>query len=124
MTSWKRVLLILLVVLTILSLLLSACGPTDNSHGKPDSGKDKDKDKEKDKNKDKDQGDEIETDDSGNAGKIAICHKTGSAKNPYVLIHISNNAVKDGHASHAGDIIPAPEGGCPENSIVTDVPAK
>lgn len=42
--------------------------------------------------------------------KITICHKTGSAKHPYVVITISNDAIKDGHAKHDGDMIPAPEG--------------
>jgi hypothetical protein len=49
-------------------------------------------------------------------GKITICHATGSATNPYVLITISVNGL-NGHDGHDGDIIPAPEGGCPEEEV-------
>ena len=64
-------------------------------------------------------------DQDANGNKITICHKTGSAKNPYVQITVSENAIKDGHGhgKHDGDIIPAPEGGCPDVWIATDVPA-
>jgi predicted small secreted protein len=109
----KRVILITLIVLTILSLLLSACGPADNSHGVGKSAKDKHKDK--DKNTDRNNDREKNTDKSENAGKISICHKTGSAKNPYVQISVPDDALKDGHGSHEGDLIPAPAGGCPAN---------
>ncbi|WP_189073502.1 hypothetical protein [Deinococcus sedimenti] len=43
--------------------------------------------------------------------KINICHRTGSSTNPYNLISVSRSAL-DAHSGH-GDIIPAPEGGCP-----------
>jgi hypothetical protein len=46
------------------------------------------------------------------AGKITICHATSSIKNPYNEITVSVNGL-NGHGKHAGDIIPAPEGGCP-----------
>ena len=48
------------------------------------------------------------------AGKTTICHATGSTKNPYVTITISNNAIP-AHRRHQDgrDIIPAPAGGCP-----------
>jgi len=46
-------------------------------------------------------------------GKITICHKTGSASNPYVEITVSVNALKHGHTAAKGDIIPAPADGCP-----------
>lgn len=50
---------------------------------------------------------------SGNGnGTTAICHATGSKKNPYVLLTVNANGLK-GHSKHAGDIIPAPEEGCP-----------
>lgn len=42
--------------------------------------------------------------------KVQICHKTGSAVNPFVMIEISVNAV-DAHVAH-GDVVPAPAGGC------------
>ena len=48
------------------------------------------------------------------AGKTTICHSTGSAKNPYVTITISDNALPAHRRHHDGrDIIPAPAGGCP-----------
>jgi hypothetical protein len=46
-------------------------------------------------------------------GMITICHATGSAKNPYVLITVSINGL-NGHGKHTRDIIPAPAGGCPK----------
>jgi hypothetical protein len=49
--------------------------------------------------------------------KITICHATGSATNPYNLITVSVNGL-NGHGSHTGDIIPAPEGGCPSGPLV------
>jgi hypothetical protein len=91
MKIWNYIVLIAVVVITALSLLLSACGPIDNSNGNS--------------NKDKNKG--------GTADKITICHKTGSAKNPYVEISVSANAVTNGHGTHDGDLIPAPEDGCP-----------
>jgi uncharacterized surface protein with fasciclin (FAS1) repeats len=53
-------------------------------------------------------------DDDGaqdNGSKITICHRTSSAKNPYVMITVSQSAIP-AHQGH-GDIIPAPAGGCP-----------
>jgi hypothetical protein len=44
--------------------------------------------------------------------KITICHATNSKKNPYNEITISVSGL-NGHDKHAGDIIPAPAGGCP-----------
>lgn len=49
----------------------------------------------------------------GNDEKIAVCHKTGDPVNPYVELRLPQAAVRNGHGKHAGDIIPAPEGGCP-----------
>ena len=105
MKPCKHIVLIAVVAITILSLLLSACGPIDNSNG--NSNKNKDQDKGQDSKND--------TDESENtsAGKVTICHRTGSAKNPYVEITVSVNATSDGHGTHAGDLIPAPQGGCP-----------
>jgi hypothetical protein len=54
---------------------------------------------------------------------ITICHKTGSAQNPYVEITMSHNAAKNGHAKHRGDIIPAPIEGCPAMIVMTSTPA-
>ncbi len=52
----------------------------------------------------------------GNSGehKTTICHATGSASNPFVLITVDDNALKAHQAHQDGkDIIPAPAGGCP-----------
>jgi hypothetical protein len=119
MKSSTRTFLVVLIVITVLSLLLSACGPLDDQGGKSNNGKGNDKEN----NKDKDKGNGKDKDRNVNADKVTICHKTGSAKNPYVEISISNNAIKDGHGTHEGDLIPAPEGGCPE-TVAIDVPAK
>jgi hypothetical protein len=54
-----------------------------------------------------------------NVGKLTICHATGSATNPYNEITIDFNGL-NGHSNHTGDIIPAPESGCPS---VTPTPA-
>ena len=48
---------------------------------------------------------------SGNRGKIKICHRTHSWWNPYVKTTVSRKAA-DAHRRH-GDIVPAPGGGCP-----------
>ena len=55
---------------------------------------------------------------AGDNNKVSICHATGSESNPYVSITVSENAVNGngGHASHHGDLIPAPSGGCPGGS--------
>jgi hypothetical protein len=44
--------------------------------------------------------------------KITICHATSSKNNPYNEITVSVNGL-NGHNKHKGDIIPAPQGGCP-----------
>lgn len=44
---------------------------------------------------------------------VTICHATGSSTNPYVEISVDVNALKNGHTTAKGDIIPAPAGGCP-----------
>ncbi len=48
--------------------------------------------------------------------KISICHVTSSETNPYNEIRVSVNGL-NGHVTHEGDIIPAPEGGCPESLL-------
>lgn len=108
MKPWIRIFLLVVVILTILSLLLSACGPVEKSHGNQNKDKEKVKNEEHGKDRDKNNGDR-----NSNADKVLICHKTGSVKHPYVEISVPNDAIKDGHAKHAGDLIPAPEGGCP-----------
>jgi hypothetical protein len=64
-------------------------------------------------------------DDKGDhdSKKVTICHATGSEKNPYVVITISENAWlnghKDGHQNGA-DIYPVPAGGCDEKDHGND----
>jgi hypothetical protein len=49
-----------------------------------------------------------------NAGKVTLCHATGSETNPYVEITISANALA-AHQRHQDgrDLNPVPAGGCP-----------
>jgi hypothetical protein len=53
---------------------------------------------------------------------VTICHATGSATNPYVMVTISENAVA-AHRAHQGreDIIPATVGCVPPPPVPTDV---
>ena len=45
--------------------------------------------------------------------KVALCHATGSATNPFVLISVSVNATTgNGHGRHADDVIPVQDGSC------------
>src|SRR5215216_1801587 len=44
-------------------------------------------------------------------GRTAICHKTGSARRPYILIDAGENACVIAHASHEGDFV-AIDGSC------------
>jgi hypothetical protein len=48
--------------------------------------------------------------------KTAICHKTSSAKKPYVKLVVGTRALK-AHMKHGDDIIPAPAGGCPTTAL-------
>lgn len=49
-------------------------------------------------------------------GKVSICHATSSENNPYNEINVSVNGL-NGHVRHEGDIIPAPEEGCPDDLL-------
>ena len=51
------------------------------------------------------------------AAKVTICHRTASAKKPYVKITVSTRAALRGHQRHPADIIPAPAGGCPTTAL-------
>ena len=48
---------------------------------------------------------------NANAGKVLICHKTSSEKNPIVLISVSSNAVQ-AHLSQGDTLLPAGETDC------------
>jgi len=52
--------------------------------------------------------------------KVAICHRTSSATNPYVRIVVRDRATLSGHMRHPGDLIPAPAGGCPRTVMAPD----
>ncbi|XXF80027.1 VCBS repeat-containing protein [Myxococcaceae bacterium GXIMD 01537] len=45
-------------------------------------------------------------------GKVRICHKTGSAKKPYTVIEISEQACVNGHSRHAGDYVAVDDPTC------------
>ena len=53
------------------------------------------------------------------AEQVAICHATGNADNPFVLLTMAASALA-AHEAHAGDIIPAPATGCSRCSAVSD----
>jgi hypothetical protein len=46
----------------------------------------------------------------------AVCHRTSSKSNPYVLLRVSGAKLK-AHGKHAADILPAPAGGCPKSLL-------
>jgi hypothetical protein len=52
-----------------------------------------------------------------NAASITICHATGDENAPYTEVSVSDSGL-DGHGTHAGDIIPMPDGGCPTGALV------
>ena len=45
-------------------------------------------------------------------GKIAICHATGSAREPYVSLRISEQACINGHSEHPRDFVSAGDPTC------------
>ena len=50
---------------------------------------------------------------------ISICHATGDDTVPYEEIEVHINGL-DGHATHEGDLVPAPENGCPETLLTSN----
>jgi CHRD domain len=49
--------------------------------------------------------------------KRTLCHRTLSAKKPYVKITVSTKAAFRGHLRHPADIWPVPAGGCPKVAL-------
>ena len=45
-----------------------------------------------------------------------VCHRTSSAKKPYVKLRVSARQL-GAHLKHAADIVPAPGGGCPRTLL-------
>lgn len=45
-----------------------------------------------------------------------ICHRTSSAKKPYVKLAVSSRQ-RSAHLRHAADIVPAPRGACPRSIL-------
>jgi hypothetical protein len=50
-------------------------------------------------------------------GNIMICHANGNETDPYDELSVSISGL-NGHNTHAGDIIPMPDGGCPTGALV------
>jgi len=50
------------------------------------------------------------------SAKRAVCHRTSSAKTPYVKISVTAAQLK-AHLKHAADISPVPAGGCPKSLL-------
>jgi|GEM_PF-4673468 len=50
--------------------------------------------------------------DHAEGKKVTFCHATSSATNPYNIITVSTNACVNGHANHAGDVLPDANGAC------------
>ena len=51
-------------------------------------------------------------------GKVTICHATGSAKNPYRVLKVSDAACVDGHTSHATDYVAVNDPTCGGNGFL------
>jgi hypothetical protein len=51
------------------------------------------------------------------AKKVALCHRTKSAKRPYVRVVVSTRAQLRAHLAHHADIVPVPAGGCPRTAV-------
>ncbi|XXF75415.1 hypothetical protein P2318_20350 [Myxococcaceae bacterium GXIMD 01537] len=52
------------------------------------------------------------------AGKVRLCHKTGSAKKPYTAIEVSEQACVNGHSQHAGDYVAVNDPTCQGGSCL------
>ena len=62
---------------------------------------------------------------SAPAAKVYICHATGSASNPYVLIHVSSHALPAhaGHQSGHDIVLGSSPGACPQPATTASVKA-
>lgn len=49
----------------------------------------------------------------------SICHRTGSATNPYVKLRVSARQLR-AHSNHPADIVPAPAGACPKTLLAVN----
>jgi hypothetical protein len=54
--------------------------------------------------------------DSAEATRFSICHRTSSASRPYVKLRVTARQ-RTTHLRHAADIIPAPRGACPRTVL-------
>ncbi len=45
--------------------------------------------------------------------QVGVCHATGDPEHPYTFAGFKDPSNLDGHESHPGDLIPAPNGTCP-----------
>lgn len=52
-------------------------------------------------------------------GKVVLCHATGSLKNPFTVIHVSESGCINGHSNHPGDKI-AVDGSCGRDACLAE----
>ncbi len=57
-----------------------------------------------------------ESPEASDAASVAICHRTSSARRPYVKLRVTSRQ-RAAHLRHAADIIPAPSGACPRTIL-------
>ena len=57
----------------------------------------------------------------GHAGKVVLCHRTGSKSHPFVKLVVNAKAVK-AHLKH-GDVLPLSDGSCPKPAAPTTTTA-
>lgn len=82
-----------------------------SQHGKSDAAKGQQENGKGNQGNQGVKGDQASSADDQYRGKTTICHRTHSAKNPFVVISVSNNALP-AHKAH-GDTLVGPGGTCP-----------